>query len=415
MVIKQNVRAIGNWDVAVLGGGVAGVAAAVSAARAGKKTLIIEKSLHFGGLATNGLVNFFVPMCNGRGKQICFGMADELLKLSEKYGWNNLDESWKTNAPQKQGRMCANYSPTIFSLAMLELLKNEDVEIFIDTLISQPVVQNGHIDGVIIESKSGREYVKAKQFIDATGDADLLYRAGVPTVEGKNYFTYYAFGMNMQTLQTAAQANDISRATRWYMGGTANLYGKNHPENRKLYAGTTRQDVTEYVTENQMVLLNEIKNLPRNEFDITYLPTMPQFRTTRRIDGDKTFSEKDAYIHQADSICAINDFDRTDFVYEVPYGTLIKTGFDNVITAGRSASASGYGWDVLRVIPPAILTGQAAGNACAQAIDEGLPIYHIDVKKLQHKLQSQGVIIHFDDSLIPADKTAFDNTDSEQI
>ena len=130
---------------------------------------------------------------------------------------------------------------------------------------------------------------------------------------------------------------------------------------------------------------------------------MPQFRTTRRLDGDKTFSHYDAYKHCEDSVCAINDFDRNDYLYEVPYGTLVKTGFDNVITAGRSASAKGYGWDVLRVIPPAILTGQVAGNACAQAIDDGNPIYAIDVSKLQKTLEAQNVMLHFDDSLIPAD------------
>jgi len=130
---------------------------------------------------------------------------------------------------------------------------------------------------------------------------------------------------------------------------------------------------------------------------------MPQFRTTRRLDGDKTFSHYDAYKHCEDSICAINDFDRKDYLYEVPYGTLVKTGFDNVITAGRTASARGYGWDVLRVIPPAILTGQAAGNACAQALDDGVAIYDVDVSKLQKTLISQNVIIHFDDALIPED------------
>ena len=83
------------------------------------------------------------------------------------------------------------------------------------------------------------------------------------------------------------------------------------------------------------------------------------------------------------------------------YGVLVKTGFDNIITAGRTASADGYGWDVLRVIPPAIITGQAAGDACAQAIDTDKPIYGIDIKTLQNTLESENVMIHFDDSLIP--------------
>ena len=82
MKITEEIKPAGRWQVVVCGGGVAGVAAAVAAARAGKKTLLIEKTLSLGGLATNGLVNFFVPMCNGRGKQIIFGMADEMLRLA---------------------------------------------------------------------------------------------------------------------------------------------------------------------------------------------------------------------------------------------------------------------------------------------------------------------------------------------
>ena len=406
MIVSENVKDAGCWDVVVVGGGVAGIAAAVASARAGKKTLIIEKTLNFGGLATIGLVNYFVPMCNGRGTQICFGMADEFLKLSYEYGWTNMRECWLKDYPEKQGRLDAKYSPSIFSLALLDLMKKEGVDIFIDTILSSVVIKDGHIEAIIIDSKSGREAVYGKMFVDATGDADLLYRAGVPTVDGGNYFTYYAYGMNLDTMQKAVDEQKVYKAYRWYMGGRANLYGGNHPEGKKYYVGTTREDVTEYITDNQMLLLDSIKGENKDYFDITYLPTMPQFRTTRRLDGDKTFSHYDAYKHCDDSVCAINDFDRNDYLYEVPYGTLVKTGFDNVITAGRSASAKGYGWDVLRVIPPAILTGQAAGNACSQAIDNGQPIYDIDVAVLQETLKNQNVIIHFDDSLIPTGNVA---------
>ena len=103
-----------------------------------------------------------------------------------------------------------------------------------------------------------------------------------------------------------------------------------------------------------------------------------------------------------DSIAAINDFDRRDYLYEVPYRTLIRTGFDNLLTTGRSASATGYAWDVLRVIPPAILTGQAAGCAAAQAVRKGCAVTEIDLPALQKTLEGQNVLIHFDDSWIPA-------------
>ena len=87
------------YDVIVCGGGVAGVAAAVSAANNGLSTLLLEKSNILGGLGTLGLINLFVPMCNGRGKQIIFGLAEKWLRMSATLGWDTIPEEWKTASP----------------------------------------------------------------------------------------------------------------------------------------------------------------------------------------------------------------------------------------------------------------------------------------------------------------------------
>ena len=116
-----------SYDVIVAGGGVAGVAAAVSARRMGKRTLLIEKSISLGGLATIGLINLFVPMCNGRGTQIIKGMAEELLRLSVKYGYDTLPEQWKDDSSGKKNggeRYHKRISRSIFSLAITELIEN---------------------------------------------------------------------------------------------------------------------------------------------------------------------------------------------------------------------------------------------------------------------------------------------------
>lgn len=93
--------------------------------------------------------------------------------------------------------------------------------------------------------------------------------------------------------------------------------------------------------------------------------------------------------------------DRRDYLFEIPFGTLVRKGVDNLITAGRSASAEGYAWDVIRVIPPAIITGQAAGVACAHALDENRPVWEINIHSLQEELQLENVQLHFDDADIP--------------
>ena len=88
-----------SYDVIVAGAGVAGLAAALTARRAGKSVLLIEKSTMLGGLATLGLINLFVPMCNGRGKQIIFGLCEKWTRLSAAYGYDTIPAEWKHGEP----------------------------------------------------------------------------------------------------------------------------------------------------------------------------------------------------------------------------------------------------------------------------------------------------------------------------
>ena len=402
------------YDIAVAGGGVAGVAAAVEAARSGKKVVLIEKATQLGGLATIGLINFFVPMCNGRGTQIIKGMADEFLRLSVKYGFDSIPEDWQNGEPGQGNtnqRLVSRYSAPIFSLALCELLHNLDVDILYDTVVTGAETRDGHISALSLFNKSGHIRCEAKVFIDATGDSDVLHFAGVPTVTGGNYHTYQGFYATPESCKNAYESGDIGKLTGWLSGGGANLYGGGHPEGMPLWDGTNSDDVSRYFVANQLELLEKLKKTDRKTRDITLLPIMPQFRTTRHIDGDYTLLPEDAYRHFEDSVCAICDFDRRDFLFEIPYRSMIRSGFDNIIAAGRCVSGAGYAWDVVRVIPPAILTGQAAGAAASQAIDTGKAITDIEVPLLQSKLSGENVMIHFDDHLIPADVTAVERAD----
>lgn len=409
----KNVKTI-CCDVAVAGGGVAGVAAAVEAARAGKKVVLIEKTTQLGGLATIGLINLFVPMCNGRGVQIIKGMADEFLRLSIKYGFDTIPSDWRNGEPGQGNtnqRLVSRYSAPIFSLALCELLNSLQVEIFFDTVVTDAKTEQGHIQSLTLFNKSGFSCCEAEVYIDATGDADVLKYAGVPTVTGGNYHTYSGFTATLESCRKAWETGNIGNLTNYISGGNANLYGKGHPEGMKLWDGTNGDDVSQYLIANQLELLEKIKGDDRKSRDITLLPIMPQFRTTRHIDGNYTLKEQDAYRHFDDSVGAICDFDRRDVLYEVPFGALVRDGYRNVITAGRCASAEGYAWDVLRVIPPAILTGQAAGAAAAIAIDNKCAVTAIDVTALQKKLENENVMIHFEDDLISVDCTKTENVD----
>ena len=407
VTINKTVPVKAHYDVIVCGGGVAGCAAAVTAAKRGKSVLIIEKSNILGGLATLGLINLFVPMCNGRGKQIIFGLAEKWLRDSARYGYDTIADVWKNGEPLEytEERYMQRYSPYIFALQLTEEVKDSGADLLFDCIACEPVMEGKTCKGVITESKSGTEYYSCDMLIDVTGDCDVLRRAGMPTVSGTNFFTYIGYLINLESCAAAAESGNIRKAYKGVCGGSVNLYGDNQPADVPQWSGLTVEEVSDYLIRNQRLMLKNLKKTDRNSRDVVMLPLMPQFRTTCHIAGDYTFTVGDAYKHFDDSVCAINDFDHKDHLFEVPLRTLCRHDYPNMLTAGRSACGDGYGWDLLRVIPPAILTGQAAAEAACLAIDTGVGVADVDIGKLQNTLEGDNIMIHFPDSYVPEDKT----------
>jgi len=392
------------FDILVAGAGVAGAAAALQAARCGKRVVLIEKQATLGGMATTGHVNLFEPMCNGRGVQIIKGMAQELLELSIRYGYDDLPKEWQKGEPgygNTNIRLVCHYSACIFALALCDVLVKAGVEVMFDTVVTGIEATGGHIDSAIIFNKSGFSRIYAGMFVDTTGDADLLWHLGVPTVKQGNYHTYAGWGLDLSSCAKAVEDQDVGKVCFDMVGGNATRYGKRHPEGMPLWDGTDGDQISAYFRVNQMELLENIKDQPRKTREIVMLPGTHQIRTTRRLDGNRTLHEEDAYVHAPDSIGAVGDCISRDRIYEIPYGCLVRDGYDNIITAGRCASGEGYAWEVIRVIPPAIITGQAAGMAAAQALDSRCPITDVAIEPLQQALTAAGVMIHFDDTWIP--------------
>lgn len=396
-----------HYDVIVCGGGVAGCAAAVTAAKRGKNVLLIEKSNIFGGLATLGLINLFVPMCNGRGKQIIFGLAEKWLRDSAKYGYDTIPPEWKDGEPKEytEARYMQRYSPYIFALQLTEEVKSCGAELLFDCIACEPVMEDKTCRGVVTYSKSGTEYYTCGMLIDVTGDCDVLRQGGVPCVAGKNFYTYIGKLITLESCAEAVESGNIRKAFKGVCGGTVNLYGDKQPEDIPQWSGLTVEEVSDYLVRNQLHMLENLKKTERNSREVAMIPLMPQFRTTCHLDGDYTLTVNDAYKHFDDSVCAINDFDHRDHLFEVPLRTLCRRDYPNMLTAGRSASGDGYGWDLLRVIPPAILTGQAAAEAACLAIDTGVGVAQVDIKVLQGLLEQDDIMVHFPDSYVPEDKT----------
>ena len=138
----------GSFDVLIAGAGVAGVAAALECARSGMKTALVEKTILPGGLATSGLIYAYLPLCDGNGRQVTFGIAEELLHLSLRYGPGDVPPNWRRerNAPEAR-RYCVVFSPASFVLALDEALAEAGVEVTFDTLVTGAVVRQPRCRG----------------------------------------------------------------------------------------------------------------------------------------------------------------------------------------------------------------------------------------------------------------------------
>jgi len=405
---SRNVPVKDNYDVIVVGGGVAGIAAAVCASRLGSKTLLIEKSAMLGGLATLGLIAWYEPLCDGEGHQMIYGISEELLKLSIKYGYGDIPEQWETKAPiasPNSPRYATYFSPNIFAMALDRYVEENNVTLRLDMIASYPVMYKNHCCGIITESKSGREYFPAKVVIDASGDADIIHRANIPcTVNKHNFLSMEVMRSDLNSYQKAIDEKDILKGRSWLNLG-ANLFGTNHPKDMRFFSGVTNEDVTEYLLETRKLVFEKIKDEDRKSRDIITLPGMAQFRKTRRINGDYLFTENDAFKHFEDSIGAIGDFSYRGQRYEIPYRCLYNSNFDNLLAAGRIISSDGYGWEVTRVIPVAALTGEAAGAAAHISIKKDLSIANIPIKDLQTQLKNQKIMLHIPEELAKASRT----------
>ncbi len=395
------------YDVIVCGGGVAGVAAAVTAAKQGYSTLLIEKSNILGGLATLGRINLFVPMCNGRGKQIIFGLCEKWARLSAKHGYDTIPAEWRDGEPKEytEKRYTQRFSPYIFAFQLNEEIKASGADILLDCMACDPVMEGNICRGVLTESKSGTEYYGCEMLIDTTGDCDVLRRGGVPTVAGENYYTYGVSAISFESMQKAIESGDIRRAYYSIAGGGINLFGDNQPAGVPRWSGLTVEEVTDYLLTMQQNVLDKLKETDRHSRDVAVMPMMPQFRTTAHIKGDYSLKVADAYRHFEDSVCAINDFEHRDHLFEVPLRTLCRRDYPNILAAGRCADGTGYGWDLLRVIPPAILTGQAAAHAACLALKTGVGAPAVDIRSLQTVLENDNIMVHFPDSYLPEDRT----------
>ncbi len=386
------------YDVVVVGGGIAGVAAAVSAARNGANTLLLEKQVNLGGLATVGLISWYEPLCDGEGNQMIYGIGEELIRLSVRYGYEDLPEKWggQGGNKHKNGRFSAHYSPTVFALALDEYVRSSGAKLLLDVLAVWPVMDGKVCLGVMTETVSGREFFPAGCIVDATGDASIASRAGIPTEEGESYLTYIAHGFDRNALANHDETRDMQDLRKW-IGVGSDLYGNGHPADVRKFHGITSDEENRYLAEGKSRLLDRIRSWDKSSFDLTMIPTMPQYRKIRRIVGRVTLTGDEEGRNCPESVGRFGDFRTFGRRFELPYGTLYHPDWPNILTAGRVISAGGDGWELVRVIPVCAVSGEAAGAAAALASLRKESLDSLPVSAVQERLMTAGVRLHIND------------------
>ena len=344
------VPSVDAYDVIVVGGGIAGCAAALAAAREGKSVLLLEKMTMLGGLGTAGHIVIYLPLCDGYGRQVIGGIAEELLLLSTKYSFHDDIAHWRENGKRYETR----YDGPSYALALEELLEQSGVAILYDTLAVTPIMQGRRCKAVVVENKSGRCAYSCIAVVDATGDAEVFSRIGVPCECAENNLAIWCY------CTRGGEGHILERGGARELGLNLLTLGnidKNARSDvvRRPYSGGSAGEVNRFILDGHRRLLDLVKE--DADLVLASLPSMPQIRMARRIQGAYTLTEADLSSHFDDNVGAAGDWRRPNPVYEIPYRTLYTPEVDNILAAGRCISSTDVAWEVTRVIPPAAVTG----------------------------------------------------------
>lgn len=414
---ERKIEISSSCDVLVAGGGIAGIAAAAAAARNGANVILLEREYALGGMATLGLVTIYLPLCDGEGNQLIYGIGEELLKLSIEHGAEaNYPKAWLENGSLEErikSRYITQFNPHLFALRVEKLLLDLGIQILYGTLACSVTVDNKSISNVIVENKSGRYAIGVKTVVDCTGDADICSLSGAATElhKGGNGLAswYYYFSEGKISLKMFGLADVVpdKETTEKMPESTRDNTEYGAPMVANLdknirFSGVDGTELSQAVMAAHQKMYADILDAKKN--DESYVPvtisTIPLVRMSRRLKGEATMDVTDDRKYIRDSIGMTGDWRKRGPAFELSYKTLWSRAVKNLITAGRDISVTDDMWDITRVIPPCAVTGEAAGTAAAMCCGlEDRSFESVDIDKLQARLISQGVKLHFDQKM----------------
>jgi len=388
----------GDFDVIVVGGGIAGVAAAVAAARNSARVCLIERYCGLGGLATLGNVAMWLPLCDGKGNQVIGGLGEELLKLSvadlqRDYlaaRFVGIPACWRPGGDRKERtskRYQADFNPASYMLALEKMVAEAEVKLLYDTRFCSVRRDRGAISHVIVENKSGRAALACRCVVDATGDADVCFAAGAETVSLKsNVLTGWFYTLMAGELTLHQLSNEYCPDA-----GVEKAQGP-------FFRGDDAEEVTAHLLQTRVEVRDRLREIraqhPADDVQLLMPATTACFRMTRRLVGRFTLAQEHMHQWFDNAIGLTGDWRKPGPVYAIPFDCLRAVGTSNLLAAGRCISVDNTAWDVLRTIPSCVVTGQAAGTAAALAgARTGGDINALDLGVLQDRLETQGVIL----------------------
>ena len=415
------------YDVAVIGGGFSGVAAALAAARESARVIIIEKANCLGGAATNCLVNPFMlyyTKINGKKTALSQGL------------FKKIHQALKARGGMLMQSFAESFSEEELKLLLLDMIEEAKIDVLFHATIFKSNVENHQIKSVEVATKGGVLAIDADYFVDASGDAELAYLSGCPTTLGReedhlcqpmtlcfrvgnvNVKKFFAGKKDLDAAYAAARANGEVTNPR------ENILVFKTPIENVLHFNTTRVikknptnpfDVTEaeIIARKQVREVFDFMKKHARGFENAFLMmTASQIgvRESRMIRGEHILTEAEckACTKFPDAIAACNyDIDihnpegsgtshyyfAPGEYYTIPYRSLIPLGVTNMLVAGRCISSDHGAQASYRIMPTVTAIGEAAGTAIGLAVKKGVSVRDVDVKKLQNTLLANNAFI----------------------
>ena len=371
-------------DVLVVGGGSAGVVAAIAARRAGANVTLVERYGHFGGLWTGGLVVLILGHIVKGGKQVCQGIGEEMMRRMDKLDGAIIDRRPGVN-------------PTVDAEAakyvMVEMIEEAGVDVFLHCWGVDAIVTGNTVRGVVFESKSGRQAILAKAVVDATGDGDLFAAAGAEFEHRSHNVGLVSRIGNLDRVD-AEKAKEAPKPRR--LGSATPAPGVNWvnltgPEVDGLDLATlTRMEMN-----HRKFIWKDVQRTRQTPgYEKVYLvETAPQIgvRITRVLNGLNRvrLSDLKAATKFPDVVGVGGASNATHGEWQIPYGALVPTTVDNVLASGRCISMDLGMADLVRLVPNCFVTGHAAGVAAAVAVQDNCRPREVDIAKVQKILRQQ--------------------------